>query len=146
MMFLRFRTVLLQLLVILLVIAVVALTVIIVRSQEDVARSKKHAAVVTNGLECSGIARKILENGGSAVDASISAIICEGITCPHSSGLGGGFLATVYTKSTGEIITVNAREVAPKLATEDMFVNNSQAARVGGLSIGNNEKLRSKIF
>lgn len=38
-------------------------------------------------------------------------------------GLGGGFLATIYTKETGQIDTVAARERAPLASTRDMFVN-----------------------
>lgn len=38
-------------------------------------------------------------------------------------GLGGGFFLTIYTKSTGDVKTMMAREVAPLASTEDMFVN-----------------------
>lgn len=38
-------------------------------------------------------------------------------------GLGGGFLLTIYTKSTGKVEALTARETAPKAATETMYVN-----------------------
>lgn len=40
---------------------------------------------------------------------------------PQSTGLGGGFLMTIYSKSTGNIETLNAREVAPLHSNENMF-------------------------
>lgn len=92
-------------------------------------------AVAANGQECAEIGANILKQGGSAADAAISTMLCEGVTCPQSTGLGGGFLMTIYIKATGVVETLNAREVAPKRATQNMFVNNTKAALEGGLSI-----------
>ncbi|XP_055301023.1 scoloptoxin SSD14-like isoform X2 [Sitodiplosis mosellana] len=80
-------------------------------------------AVVTNGLECSAIAGKILKKGGSVADAAIAALLCEGVTCPQSTGLGGGFVMTIYIKEANKVETLIARDVAPLAATEEMFVN-----------------------
>lgn len=49
-------------------------------------------------------------------------------------GIGGGFLLTIYTKSSNTSETLNARETAPAAATENMFVNVSQVT--GPLSVG----------
>ena len=65
----------------------------------------------------------------------MATLICEGITCPQSGGLGGGFLLTIYIKEKGTIETLDAREVAPKLATKNMFDNNLGASLEGGLAI-----------
>lgn len=92
-------------------------------------------AVAANGQECAEIGVSILKQGGSAADAAISTMLCEGVTCPQSTGLGGGFLMTIYIKASGVVETLNARETAPKKATQNMFVNNSKAALEGGLSI-----------
>lgn len=54
---------------------------------------------------------------------------------PQSTGLGGGFHMTIYIKSKNLVECLDAREVAPKLASETMFVNNSKASLEGGLSI-----------
>lgn len=59
---------------------------------------------------------------GSVADAAVATLFCEGIAVPQSCGLGGGFFLTIYTRSTGKVETLNAREVAPKAATADMFV------------------------
>lgn len=73
----------------------------------------------------------ILKSNGSAIDAAIAAMFCNGIVNMHSMGLGGGFLMTIYTKSTRQAITLNAREVAPLAATHDMYKNDKKAAREG---------------
>lgn len=75
----------------------------------------------------------MLKEGGSAADAAIAALICEGVTCPQSTGLGGGFLLTIYTKATGKVETLVARDIAPLAATVDMFGNATQVT--GGKSI-----------
>ena len=41
------------------------------------------AAVVTNGPECAEIGSSILKKGGSAVDAAIAALLCEGVASLH---------------------------------------------------------------
>jgi Gamma-glutamyltranspeptidase len=106
------------------------------RERELEIEAQRYGGVSTNGLECAKIGADILKQGGSAADAAIAALFCEGVACPQSMGLGGGFLMTIYHKDTGLVETVNARETAPALATETMFVGNPEAAITGGLAIG----------
>jgi gamma-glutamyltranspeptidase/glutathione hydrolase/leukotriene-C4 hydrolase len=77
------------------------------------------------------IFRDILLKNGSAVEAAIAALFCEGVVCVQSMGLGGGFLMTIYKRGTGEVRTLNAREVAPKAANKTMFNGNSTLSTVG---------------
>ncbi|XP_021704343.1 gamma-glutamyltranspeptidase 1 isoform X2 [Aedes aegypti] len=93
------------------------------------------AAVTSNGVECAEIGTNILRLNGSAVDAAIAVLFCEGVTCPQSAGIGGGFFATIYDRSTGTVQTLDARETAPAAATKNMFVNNGNAAVEGGLAV-----------
>jgi gamma-glutamyltranspeptidase/glutathione hydrolase/leukotriene-C4 hydrolase len=39
--------------------------------------------------------RDILALGGTAVDAAIATLFCNGVANPQSMGIGGGFLMTV---------------------------------------------------
>jgi len=94
-----------------------------------------NAAVATNGYPCAIIGRDILMKNGSAVEAAIAALFCEGVTCAQSMGLGGGFLMTVYKRDTREVQILNAREVAPKAANQTMFNGNSTLSTIGGLSV-----------
>lgn len=91
------------------------------------------AAVATGSDECTELARLILLKGGSAVDAAICATLCQGVTTPQASGIGGGFLATIFIKNANKTVTLNAREVAPLGAHKYMFENASSTE--GGLSI-----------
>lgn len=69
------------------------------------------------------------------MDAAIATLFCEGIAMPQSMGLGGGFLMTIYIRETKTAITLDAREVAPLSATEDMYGGNASLASKGGAAV-----------
>lgn len=81
----------------------------------------------------------MLLDGGSAVDSAIATLVCEGVMLPHSMGIGGGFVATVYTKKTRKIETLIARESAPAAAHKDMFVG--QASITGNFELQYNYQI-----
>ncbi|XP_045536410.1 glutathione hydrolase 1 proenzyme isoform X5 [Papilio machaon] len=86
--------------------------------------------------------RQILVSNGSAVDAAIAAMFCNGLYNQQSMGLGGGFFMTVYIKEEGKAYTVIARETAPAAATANMFHGNYDKAKKGPLSLGIPGELR----
>ena len=103
---------------------------------KEQAHHPRVASIVTNGLECSKIGMDVLEKGGSVADAGVAVMMCEGVTCPQSTGLGGGFVMTLYTKATRKAETLIARERAPLVSNATMFDGlDLTASQVGGLSI-----------
>lgn len=80
-----------------------------------------------------GERRDVLVEGGSAVDAAIATLFCIGAINPQSAGIGGGFLMTIYDSSKKKAWCLDAREIAPLAATEDMFQGNSTISQRGPL-------------
>jgi len=100
----------------------------------------KHGAVAAENKRCSDIGVHILEEGGNAVDAAISAVFCTGVVNMFSSGLGGGGLMTVRLPSISpgglsEVYTIDFRETAPALANSSMFNNYPERSKYGGLAV-----------
>lgn len=62
-------------------------------SQDAVARKSsgeyQSAAVASENPHCSAIGKDILREGGNAVDAAISTLLCIGVINNFSSGIGG---------------------------------------------------------
>ncbi|ELU09504.1 hypothetical protein CAPTEDRAFT_115649, partial [Capitella teleta] len=100
----------------------------------------RHAAVVTDTDVCARIGSAIqAKYGGSVVDAIIATSVCVGVVNHQSCGIGGGFLATIFVSPRNgeekEVRSLMAREVAPLLATLDMFVNSTEDSLLGGRAI-----------
>uniref|UniRef100_A0A4W3IJ29 Glutathione hydrolase n=1 Tax=Callorhinchus milii TaxID=7868 RepID=A0A4W3IJ29_CALMI len=97
--------------------------------------SFRNAVVATDAIKCSEIGRDILRRG-SAVDAAIASLLCDGLINIHSVGIGGGFIMTIYDAQTGKKVEViNSREVAPGEAAQGLFTNDTRLSFKGGLSI-----------
>ena len=79
------------------------------------------AAVVSDAGPCAEVGVGILEAGGTAVDSAVATMLCNGAVHPQSSGVGGGFVMTVYRKDTASPDILVARERAPLAATQVNF-------------------------
>lgn len=99
-------------------------------------------AVSANGYPCADIGVDILRKNGSAVDAAIATLFCEGVVCLQGMGIGGGFLMTIYSKGERKVWALNARETAPAGAYENMFHGNSDLSQNGGLAVAVPGQLR----
>uniref|UniRef100_A0A3Q3AGM3 Gamma-glutamyltransferase 5a n=1 Tax=Kryptolebias marmoratus TaxID=37003 RepID=A0A3Q3AGM3_KRYMA len=78
------------------------------------------AAVAADSETCSEIGRDILQQGGSAVDAAIAALLCTSVINPQSSGIGGGAIFTVMD-SSGNVKIINSRETVPSKVTSGLL-------------------------
>ncbi|XP_078279082.1 glutathione hydrolase 1 proenzyme-like isoform X2 [Rhinoraja longicauda] len=74
----------------------------------------KNTAIASDAAPCSQIGRDVMKRNGSVVDVAIAALLCIGLVNPHSMGIGGGLILTVYSASTGAVEIINSREVAPE--------------------------------
>ncbi|XP_023326865.1 glutathione hydrolase 1 proenzyme [Eurytemora carolleeae] len=93
------------------------------------------AAVAVDGEPCAKVGKDVLVEGGSAVDAAIATLFCNGVYNSQSMGLGGGFLMTIFEAKKKEVFALDAREKAPGAATQDMFNGDADASQRGPLSI-----------
>ena len=98
--------------------------------------------MISNGPACAQIGTSILKKNGTAVDAAIAVLFCEGVSVPDCMGLGGGFLMNIYIKDGGKSDFLVARETAPEKANETMFGSDEDSAIRGGLAVAVPGELR----
>ncbi len=99
-------------------------------------RTHREMVVTANPLATAAGA-KVLRQGGNAADAMVAVQTVLGLVEPQSSGLGGGAFLVWRDGRTGELTTYDAREKAPKAATEDRFEGlDFPHAWQSGLSVG----------
>ncbi|EFN71634.1 Gamma-glutamyltranspeptidase 1 [Camponotus floridanus] len=98
-------------------------------------RTFKRGAVCADGAPCAVIGKNILEQNGSAVDAALAALICNGLVNMQSLGFGGGFMMTIYRRSTRQAFVLNARDRAPLAANSTMYKDKPNASFYGALAV-----------
>ena len=103
--------------------------------------AKKHMVVAANPY-ASQAGLEILRAGGSAVDAAITTQMVLNLVEPQSSGIGGGAFLMHFNSDTKAIDAYDGREIAPAMATPDMFQKSDGTplkfhdAVPGGLAVG----------
>ena len=80
----------------------------------------RSAVLARNGMVCasqplaSAAALRILQEGGTAIDAAIAAAAVLNVVEPHMTGIGGDVFSIVYWSKTGELIGINASGRSPR--------------------------------
>ena len=82
----------------------------------------KNAMVASQHELASKIGVEVLKKGGNAVDAAIAVGIALAVVYPEAGNIGGGGFMLIRFKD-GRTTSIDYREMAPKAAHRDIFVN-----------------------
>jgi len=100
-----------------------------------------HAGIASANFLATNAGFEVLAKGGNAFDAAVAVASTLSVVEPESSGIGGGFMATLHIAKTGENVFIDARETAPMAVNPKDYLNpdgtpNRDAALKGPLSAG----------
>src|SRR5580692_5898685 len=73
-----------------------------------------YGIVATSYVQASQAGARVLEQGGSAIDAGIAANAVLGVAEPMTNGIGGDLFAIYWDAKTGKLYGLNASGWAPK--------------------------------
>jgi gamma-glutamyltranspeptidase/glutathione hydrolase len=91
-------------------------------------------AVAAPEAHAAAAAERILLDGGNAIDAAVCAGFVLAVTHPQAGNLGGGAFILVHTKERD--LVIDAREVAPRAAKPDMYLDRRGRPRQGASLVG----------
>ncbi len=100
-------------------------------------------AVASDDVPATSAGLSVLRRGGNAIDAAVAVAATLGVTDPFVAGIGGGGYLVYYDARTHRVETIDGRETAPQLATENLFIDPATGkplafpvAVTSGLSVG----------
>ncbi|WP_445665687.1 gamma-glutamyltransferase [Fodinibius sp. AD559] len=94
-------------------------------AQTGWAKSYENAVVVTAEKHASQVGKRILQQGGNAVDAAVAVQFALAVTEPRAGNIGGGGFM-VLRMDDGTTNALDFRERAPEQATKDMFIKDGE--------------------
>ena len=97
-------------------------------TQTTVSTASGQAVVVTANPLASDAALTALKQGGTAMDAVISAQTVLAVVEPQSSGLGGGSFLLYWDQATKSLYALDGRESASAQVEEDMWTTSNGKA------------------
>lgn len=95
----------------------------------------KGGMVVTAQHLASMVGANILKQGGNAIDAAVAVGYAEAVVHPCCGNIGGGGFMTIHL-ADGTDTFINFREMAPKAATADMYLDKDGNIIKGSTLIG----------
>jgi gamma-glutamyltranspeptidase / glutathione hydrolase len=101
----------------------------------------ERAALATVSPEATRIGLGVLASGGNAIDAAVAVSFALAVSHPQAGNIGGGGFLVYYDAASGEVWTLDFREIAPSAATRTMFLDEGgkpkeNASTVGPLAAG----------
>lgn len=108
---------------------------------EKLAVTAEQYMVVAANPYASWAGRRVIENGGSAIDAAIAVQAMLTLVEPQSSGIGGGAFILYWDNKAKKLHTFDGREMAPAKADQYLFTEQGKPMKwreavVGGKSVG----------
>ena len=88
-----------------------------------------YSMIVTRHYIASEVGNQILLEGGNAIDASVAVSFALSVVLPQASPIGGGGFMIIHDENSDTNYALDYREMAPKEATEDMFIVNGEVDR-----------------
>ena len=82
----------------------------------------RHAIVASQSPLASKIGSDVMKKGGNAIDAAVAVAIAMAVTYPEAGNLGGGGFMLIRF-ADGRTTSIDYREMAPKAANRDIFVD-----------------------
>ncbi|HUA79414.1 MAG TPA: gamma-glutamyltransferase [Dyella sp.] len=107
----------------------------------ELAQRPGHAGIASANTLATEAGFEVLAKGGNAFDAAIAVASTLSVVEPESSGMGGGFMATIHVASSNHNVFIDARETAPGAVDAKDYLNadgtpNRDTALKGPLSAG----------
>lgn len=84
--------------------------------------SFRSRVVVCQQADAASAGREAMRRGGNAVDAAVATAVALAVTHPAAGNIGGGGFLVAYLAESRKVVTVDFRELAPKAATETMYL------------------------
>ena len=101
----------------------------------------QNGMVVTESKYATQAGLQILKEGGNAVDAAVTIGFTLAVTFPRAGNLGGGGFMLIYLADSDEVLSIDYREKAPRVASRGMFLDeegnpDNEKSRHSILSVG----------